>query len=83
MIKFTYLGVVFTTGGSFHATNEALFGQALKAVFKLKDFIYKFTNIFISHMLALFGKLILPILTFLFSRILTRNTTYALFARSI
>ena len=28
--KFTYLGVVFTTGGSFHATHEALSGQALK-----------------------------------------------------
>ena len=35
MIKFTYFGVVFTTGGSFHATYEALSGQAFKAVFKL------------------------------------------------
>ena len=34
--KFSYLGVVFTTGGSFHATHEALSGQAPKAIFKLK-----------------------------------------------
>ena len=63
--KFTYLGVVFTTGGSsFHATHEVLSGQALKAIFKLKAYINKFTNISISHMLALFDKLILPILTY-------------------
>ena len=64
MKKFTHLGVVFTTGGSFHATQEALSGQALKAIFKLKVYINKFTNISISHMLALFDKLILPILTY-------------------
>ena len=54
-------------------------------IFKLKAYIHKFTNIFISHMLALFDKLILPILTFylLFSQILARNKTDAFFARSI
>ena len=62
--KFTYLGVVFTTGGSFYETHESLSGQALKAIFKLKAYVNKFTNISISHMLALFDKLILPILTY-------------------
>ena len=62
--KFTYLGVVFTTGGSFYETHESLSGQALKAIFKLKAYVNKFTNISISHMLDLFDKLILPILTY-------------------
>ena len=85
MIKLTYLADVFTTGGSIHATHEALSGQAFKVQFKLKAYIYKFKIILISHMLALFDKLILPILTFysLFPRILTRTTTDALFARWI
>ena len=62
--KFTYLGVVFTTGGSFYKTHEALSGQALKAIFKLKACVNQLTNISVSHMLALFDKLILPILTY-------------------
>ena len=33
--KFTYLGVVFTSGGSFSETHDALAGQALEAIFKL------------------------------------------------
>ena len=41
--KFTYLGVVFTTGGSFSETHDALAGQALKAIFKLKSLVNKFT----------------------------------------
>lgn len=31
---FTYLGIVFTTGGYFVQTYEALSGQALKEIFK-------------------------------------------------
>ena len=30
--KFTYSGVVFTIGGSFSETHDALSGQALKAI---------------------------------------------------
>ena len=45
MKKITYLDVVFTTGGSFHETHEALSGHALKAIFKLKAYINMFTNI--------------------------------------
>lgn len=62
--KFTYLGVVFTTGGSFSQTHETLSGQALKAIFKLKSFISKFTEFSVSHTLDLFDKLILPILNY-------------------
>ena len=51
------------TGGSYYETHEALFGQALKAIFKLKSNVDKFTDVFISHMLA-FHKLILPSLTY-------------------
>ena len=62
--KFNYLGVVFTTGGSFVETHNALSGQAMKAIFKLKSYLYKFTNLSIVHMLDLFDKLILPILNY-------------------
>ena len=48
--KFIYLGVVFTTGGSFSETHDALAGQALKAIFKLKSLVNKFTDIAVSHM---------------------------------
>ena len=39
--KFTYLGVVFLTSGSFTEAQKTLSGQALKATFKIN-------NIFIS-----------------------------------
>ena len=62
--EFTYLGVVFTTGGSFSETHDALSGQALKAIYKLKSYVNKFTDLSVSHMLDLFDKLILPILNY-------------------
>ena len=62
--QFTYLGVVFTTGGSFSETHDALSGQALKAIYKLKSYVNKFTDLSVSHMLDLFDKLILPILNY-------------------
>ena len=43
--KFTFFGIVFTTGGSFSETQEALAGQALKAIYKLKSYVYKFSDI--------------------------------------
>ena len=51
-------------GVLFFRTHKALSGQALKAIFKLKACVNQFTNISVSHMLALFDKLILPILTY-------------------
>ena len=35
--KFTYLGIVFTTAGSFEHTLDALSGKALKALYKLSS----------------------------------------------
>ena len=62
--KFTYLGIVFTTGGSFKETQNALAGQALKGIYKLKSYVYKLTDLTLSHMIELFDKLILPILSY-------------------
>ena len=42
--KFTYLGIVFTTGGSFEETQNTLAGQARKALFLLEKYVYKFTT---------------------------------------
>ena len=60
--KFTYLGIVFTTGGYFNTFFEMLAGQALKAIFKLKSNLLKFPGITIQHKFDLFNKFILPIL---------------------
>ena len=62
--KFTYLGVVFTTGGSFIETQNMLAGQARKALFILEKYVYNFTTLTTSHMMDLFDKLILPILNY-------------------
>jgi hypothetical protein len=62
--KFTYLGIVFTSGGSFEQTFEALSGQALKSMFKMKLYLQKFTNLEVKHRLDLFDKLIKPILNY-------------------
>ena len=47
--KFTYLGIVFTTGGSFSESPSTLSGQAQKAIFALNRYINKFVNINPSH----------------------------------
>ena len=62
--KFTYLGVVFTSGGSFIEAQNTLAGQARKALFIVEKYIYKFTTLSTSHMIDLFDKLILPILNY-------------------
>ena len=48
--KFVYLGISFSTGGSFTETHETLSGQALKAISKLNQYLYKFTDISPKHM---------------------------------
>ena len=60
--EFKYLGMVFTTGGSFAEAQNTLSGQAQKAIFKLNKYLYKFTYISPKHKLDLFDKLISPIL---------------------
>ena len=60
--KFSYLGIVFTSGGSFSEAQSTLSGQALKAIFKLNKYLYKFTHISVRDKLDLFDKLVLPIL---------------------
>ena len=52
--KCTYLGIVFSTGGSFSDSQNALSGPALKAI----------TNISVRYRLDLFDKLISPILNY-------------------
>jgi len=61
--SFTYLGIVFTSGGSFSTAQQTLTGQAQKAVYKLKRHLLKFHNITVSHTLELFDKLVAPILS--------------------
>ena len=62
--KFKYLGIVFTSGGSFNETDKMLSGQAFKAVFKLGSYLNKFTDFSPQHSLELFDKLITPILNY-------------------
>ena len=62
--KFNYLGVVFTTGGSFSDAQRTLAGQSLKAIFKMNKYLYKYTDITVKHRLDLFDKLISPILNY-------------------
>jgi len=56
--KFSYLGIVFSTGGSFSDSQNALSGQALKAIFQMNKYLYKFTNISVRNRLDVFDKLI-------------------------
>ena len=37
--NFVYLGIVFTTGGSFSEAQNTLAGQALKAIFNLNKYL--------------------------------------------
>ena len=54
--KFTYLGIVFTTGGSFNEAQNTLSGQALKALFTMNKYLYKFTDVTVKHRLDLSEK---------------------------
>ena len=59
--SFSYLGVVFTMGGSFSLAQSTLSGQAQKAIFKLNSYLYKFTEISPYRKLELFDNLVSPI----------------------
>ena len=62
--SFSYLGIVFTTGGSFSNAQVTLSGQAQKAIFKLNGYLYNFSDITPKHVLNLFDKLVTPILNY-------------------
>ena len=62
--SFSYLGIVFTPGGSFSNAQTTLAGQAQKAVFKLNSYLYKFADLTPRHVLDLFDKLVTPILCY-------------------
>ena len=62
--KFSYLGIVFTTGASFSERQKTLAGQSLKAIFKFNRYLYNFTNITLKHRIELFDKLVTPILNY-------------------
>ena len=55
--SFSYLGIVFTTGGSFSCAQTTLAGQAQKANYKLNSYLYKFSDISPKHVLDLYDKL--------------------------
>ena len=60
----TYLGIVFSTGGSFSEAQSALSGQALKAIFQMNKYLHNFTSLSVQHRLYLFEMLITPILNY-------------------
>ena len=62
--SFSYLGIVFTPGGSFSNAQVTLAGQAQKAIFKLNGYLYNFSDITPKHILNLFDKLVTPILNY-------------------
>ena len=64
VLKYTYLGIVFTSGGSLNVAQKTLSDQALKAIFILNKYFTKFVNVFPSHVLELSDKLISPILCY-------------------
>lgn len=63
--KFKYLDVIFTSGGAYNEMDKMLSGQALKGIFQLNKYLYKFTPLSSKHILELFDKLISPILNYL------------------
>ena len=62
--SFSYLGIVFTSGGSFSLAQKTLARQAQKAIFKLNCYLIKFTDFSPKHTLDLFDKLVSPILNY-------------------
>ena len=62
--SFSYLGIVFTTGGSFSNAQVTLSGQAQKAIFKLNGYLYIFSDIKPMHVLTSFDKLETSILNY-------------------
>ena len=58
------LGNLFIWELFFKETHKTLSGQALKAFFKLNQYLYNFTDLSPKHVLELFDKLVRPILCY-------------------
>ena len=56
--KFSHLGVVFTTGGSFTDIQNTLVGQAQKGMYQMQKYLNQFVSIKPSHVCDIFDKLI-------------------------
>jgi len=44
--RHVYVGIVFTTGGSFFEAQKTLAGQSLKAIFHMNTYLCEFTIIY-------------------------------------
>jgi hypothetical protein len=62
--KYTYLGIVVTTGGSFSETQPTLAAQSSKAILTLEKMYTYCVGIAPSHKCSLFDKLVVPILCY-------------------
>ena len=62
--RIPYLGLLFSSNGSFHQAQLTLAGQANKAVYMLCRKLSKFSNLKPDFMLDLFDKFIAPILNY-------------------
>ena len=62
--SFSYLGIIFSTGGSFANAQATLAGKAQKAIFTLNSYLYNFDTFTPRHILELFDKLVSPILKY-------------------
>ena len=62
--KINYLGLIFTSNGSFHQSNVALANKATKAIFALNSRLSLFCDLKPEHRLDLFDKFIAPILNY-------------------
>ena len=86
--RFVYLGITFSTGGSFNDTHKTLSGQALKAIFKLNQYLYHFTDLLPKHTLDLFDMLVMPILCYggevwCFSKPVQQERTHLQFCKKL
>ena len=54
--RFSYLAILFTSGGSCFETQKTLAGQDLKTIFTLNKYLFNFASLKISHILDLLTK---------------------------
>ena len=62
--SFCYLGIIFTSKGSFDLAQKTLAAQARKSIYTLRKYVSKFVNINSLHMCDLFDKLVKPVLCY-------------------